>query len=528
MPDHLDHERDDAYVTEEPVSVSHLVQTLRHYMPAISLWLAAVVLIYLICAVIAYLVAPSQRITSLPFRLDFEGASRGEYPNGIKFSPAEITATPVLLRVYQDNDLKRFIGFETFARSVFVLESNREYDQLAAEYQTRLADPKLSPVDRERIAKEFEVKRASLNKSGYSLSFVSSGKTASIPRLTLAKVLSDVLATWARQAAVEKRVLDYRTPALSINILQRTLEPYDYFISLVVLRSKINDIVSNIEQLSIIPGIELVRVPSTHASLAEVALEIRDITRFRIEPLIARARTAGLARNSAGALQVLTSQLEYDTRMLNAAQRRENALKDALATYQEQRRARDMTKIAAEGRPSPAGETVMPQISESFLDRIVDLTNQTADRQFRQDLVNQIKKAALQVVPLQTSVSYDQQLVNEFKAAPSRGAPSQAEVEAMRRQWDQVYAEVAKTIGQINEIYVIASKQLNPVTELFTVTSPIQARVDRAVSLSRLLLYGILVFLISIPVVIGGALIHNRIHEEELAEGIASVAASDR
>lgn len=187
-----------------------------------------------------------------------------------------------------------------------------------------------------------------------------------------------------------------------------------------------------------------------------------------------------------------------------------------------------MTKIAAEGRPSPAGETVMPQISESFLDRIVDLTNQTADRQFRQDLVNQIKKAALQVVPLQTSVSYDQQLVNEFKAAPSRGAPSQAEVEAMRRQWDQVYAEVAKTIGQINEIYVIASKQLNPVTELFTVTSPIQARVDRAVSLSRLLLYGILVFLISIPVVIGGALIHNRIHEEELAEGIASVAASDR
>src|SRR5450759_4719095 len=220
MPDHLDHERDDAYVTEEPVSVSHFAHTLRHYMPAISLWLAAVVLIYLIGAIIAYLVAPSQRITSLPFRLDFEGASRGEYPNGLKFSPAEITATPVLLRVYQDNDLKRFIGFETFARSVFVLESNREYDQLAAEYQTRLADLKLSPFDRERIEKEFEVKRASLNKSGYSLSFVSSRETASIPRLTLAKVLSDILATWARQAAVEKRVLDYQVPALSMNILE--------------------------------------------------------------------------------------------------------------------------------------------------------------------------------------------------------------------------------------------------------------------------------------------------------------------
>ncbi|MDP9361712.1 MAG: hypothetical protein M3P29_09695 [Acidobacteriota bacterium] len=430
----------------------------------------------------------------------------------------------MLLRVYQANDLKRFIGFETFARSVFVLESNREYDQLAAEYQARLADPKLTTVDRERIQKEFEGKRASLNKSGYSLSFVSSGETAGIPRLTLAKVLSDILATWARQAAVEKRVLDYQVPALSMNILERTIvSPDDFVVALVILRSKINDITANIEQLSKIPGIELVRAPSTRGSLQEVRLEIQDITRFRIEPLIKQARTGGLARNPIEVVRILESALTFDQRALTAAQQRESAVKDALAIYQEERAGKERSQgtPASGQRPSAPAETVMPQLGESFLDKVVDLTNQTADRAYRQKLVDEIKQSALAIVPIQMAVTYDAQVLNEFKAGQAASRASEADLAEMRQQWNQVHGDVARTLTQINEIYTVASKQLNPVTELFSVTGPVQARADRAVSLSRLLLYGILVFLISIPVVIGGCLIHNRIREEEEMEAVA-------
>lgn len=533
MIDHPPAHRASDYLEEdaaESISLAHLAHTLRRYQAVILLALGLIMLGYAIMAMPAYLMAPAQTVTALPFRLDFEGASKGEYPNKIKFSPAEITAAPVLLRVYQDDDLKRFIGFEPFERSVFVLESNREYDRLIAEYQTKLADPRLTPVDRSNIEREFEIKRAALNKSGYSLNYAASATRSKIPPVTLAKVLSDVLATWARQAAVEKRVLDYRITPLSPNVLKSAaVVGDDYLISLVILRSRINDLVANIEQLTKIPGIELVRTTSTHASLAEVGFEIRDTTRFRIDPLISRARSGGLAGNWPDTLRILSSQLEYDTRAFEAAQQREGALKEALDIYQQEHRIGDTGKVAPGPNGSgskPSGETVMPQLSESFLDRVVDLANQTGDRQYRQDLVDQIKKAALETVPLQTAVRNDQQMVNDFKGTQRVAAPSREEVAAIRQAWIQIYGDVEKTVGEINEIYTIASKQLNPVTELFTVTGPLASHVDRGgVSILRLLLYGLLVFLISFPLVVVVCLLHNRIREEDAAEALETEAS---
>jgi hypothetical protein len=536
MTDHAPSPRATAHLEEEAgesISLAHLAHTLRRYRAIMLLALAIIMVGYAVVATAAYLLAPAQRITALPFRLDFEGATKGEYPNKIKFSPAEITATPVLLRVFQDDALGRFLDREEFERSVFVLESNREYERLVAEYQAKLADPRLTPVDRSNIEREFDVKRGSLNKSGYSLNYAESAKRSKIPPVTLEKVLSDVLATWARQAAVEKRVLDYRNTPLSLNTLKSAaVVNDDYVISLVILRSRINDLVANIEQLSKIPGVELVRTSSTHASLEEVGLEIRDTTRFRIDPLVARARSGGLARNWADTLRILTSQLDYDTRALEAAQQRENALKEALDIYQQEHRIGEPNQSASATKASasrPSGETVMPQISESFLDRVVDLANQTGDRQYRQDLVDQIKKAALETVPLQTEVRNDQQLVNDFKSAPPRvAAASKDEVEAIRNAWIQVYGDIGRSIGEINEIYTIASRQLNPSTELYSKTGPPSSRVDRGgVSMPRLLLYGLLVFLISVPLVVGSCLIHNRIGEEEGADAIELGAAAN-
>lgn len=51
-----------------------------------------------------------------------EGAADGEYPNGAKFSREEIIATPVLMRVYETNDLEQYGGFGEFA-SAFLVES---------------------------------------------------------------------------------------------------------------------------------------------------------------------------------------------------------------------------------------------------------------------------------------------------------------------------------------------------------------------------------------------------------------------
>src|SRR5690349_9864774 len=116
---------------ERPVSLRYLVHVLRAYVPLILVVTAAVGVVYVILAILLYIVAPSQRVTSVRFRLDFKGATEGQYPNGMKFSGSEIVSTPILLKVFNENHLERFTTFEKFSRALYVLEANPEYERMA-------------------------------------------------------------------------------------------------------------------------------------------------------------------------------------------------------------------------------------------------------------------------------------------------------------------------------------------------------------------------------------------------------------
>ena len=62
------------------------------------------------------------------------------------------------------------------------------------------------------------------------------------------------------------------------------------------------------------------------------------------------------------------------------------------------------------------------------------------------------------------------------------------------------------------------SRNLNPSTQLLSLTGPPIARIERARTISRLAIYGVLVLLISLPIIVVLCLLHNRVREEEAAE----------
>lgn len=511
--------------SDDVVSLSHTASTLKRYAGVILVSLASVALAYLVVAIAVFLLAPSQKVTSLRFRLEFKGADSGEYPNGLKFSVAEITATPVLLDVYNANQIARFTTFDHFSRSLFVLESNRELEQLTAEYQTKLADPKLTPVDRDRIEREFEARRASISKSDYSLVHTATPDVSKIPHALVPKILDDTLRTWARRAAVEKKVLDYHVPALTTNILaDMQVQDSDYLIPLLLLRRRVDDIIKNIEEVREIPGADLVRTKQQAKSLEEIKLTLQELTRFRLEPLIATARATGALGPASDALRVIRAQLAYDERALAAAQGREEALRNVLGTYESTQNV-PISSSTTDAEPRTR-ETLMPQISDTFLERIVDLANRNADREYRQKLTEEIKMAALAVVPLEAAVKYDQELIESFQAAATAGQPLSIEPHFVL-----LMDNVRAAINQINEIYQTASRLLNPETEMYRVLGPPVARTHRAISLVRAILWGMLILLIALPLTIAIVLIHNRIREEDtlvVSESAEPLAASRR
>lgn len=520
---YADRRDSDVDSVEAPVSVSHLVRVLRAYSAVIGIALLSVAIGYMVLAILLYIIAPAQRTTVQPFRLEFRGAVDGKLPNGLRFTPTEIVSTPVLLKVFQADELGRFTTFEAFSRSVFVLEANREYEKLVNEYTSRLADPRLSPLDRERIQKEFDSKREIIRKNDYAVSYARTSGTARVPETLVRKVLVDVLNTWTSFAINEQHALDYRVSVLSPQIIDASeVGATDPIARIEILRLKIYRVIDNIEEINELPSAELVKT-ADHMSLAEIRMRLEDIVRFRLEPLVGVTRASGLVANPAVTIHFLENQLAYDERRLQAARSRVAALREAVAMYNmEPVRVADTTTA-----PSPAAtgarangaatdETVMPQISDTFLDKLVSISKQASDPVYRQKMIETYQDAVKDTIPLEQAVNYDRQVLDQMRSGSTSSAPRSDE-RTVVAEIDGATAEVRRLITKVNEIYVLLSRALNPSTQLASLVGPPTTQIERAQSLSRLALYGLVVMLVSLPIIVILCLLHNRMREEDRA-----------
>ena len=518
-PTHHQLDREILMESEPPVSISHFTHVVRNYGTTILLWLACIALAYLIIAIAFYLVSPAHRVTSQPFRLDFEWAGKGAYPNKTKFNIADIISGPILARAWQDNHLADYMPFGDFSRVVYVLETNPQYDLLSAEYQAKLADPKLSPVDRERLQREFELKAESISKNEYSINLDRRLGSRSIPEPLARKVLLDILNDWADFAVNQQHVIAYQVSVLSPEILTPSaIEQSDVVAAIEVLRAKVNRVIINIQKIEMLPGATLARTPPDQMSLEEVRIRLDEIMRFRLEPLLVTALHSSLLNDRGTTIRFLESQLAYDQRQLEAAQRMADSVRDSIAVY-EQPGATE-TGASATNAKSPeqrkGNEAVMPQLSDSFLDRLVVMTGRATDAKYRQNLVDDYRRAFANTIPLQQAVAYDTSVLEELRK--SGGGSAALNPAAARAQIDQTRTEVGQMINKMNELFQLVSRNMTPSTQLFTITGPPTTRTFRGVSAQRLSLYGLLLLLIALPVIIVLCLLHNRVREEEAAD----------
>jgi hypothetical protein len=502
-------------------SVSHLIHTLQKYFPVILLGMVAVMVGYVIVAAAAYLLAPSQKVTSQNFRLDFKGADHGEYPNGTKFAPSEILSGPVVLKVYQNNKLDRFVRFTDFARSLVVLESNRAMDALARDYQSRLADPRITPIDRERIQREYEARLASISKGQYALAYMRPGSGKEVPEIVVRKVLNDVLTEWATFVANEQHVLEYRIAVLSPDLISDTTsDGTNRVINISILRAKVLRVMENIDQIRKLPSADLARTEREALSLNDISQRLTEIVRFRLEPLISRTAASGLDQR-AETLRFFETQLAYDERQLDASQREAEAAQKTLAMFVSGKGSpENVTTTPA--RPAQQGtsgtgtaETVMPQLSDTFIDRIIQLTSSTGDTEYRQRLANNYQETALRAVPLHEAVAYNRSFLDFIRSAP-RG--DNLTLAAVDQQLASARADVRQLVVKTHDIYSVLSGNLNPSTELITRTGVPSTRMERSLTVKQLGTYGILVTALSLPLLIFLCLVHNRVREEDEAE----------
>jgi hypothetical protein len=516
------HESEILSEVERPIAISHFVHVLQTYRTTMAIIMIAVTLTYFVIALAIYLVTPAQRVTSVPFRLDFDGASRGEYPNKMKFNVVDIISTPIVARVWKDDHLGDYVPFRDFGRAVFVLESNREYELLAAEYGAKLADPKISSVDRERLQSEFQLRTQSIAKNEYAISITRPDSIRTIPEPIARKALLDILSGWADFAVNQQHIMMYQVSVLSPRLVDSSpAEEGDFVAAIEMLRLNATRVISNLDRISHLQGAALVRTPDDHVSLEEVRIRLDEIIRFRLEPLVTSVvASPTFVRDRSATVRFLESQLAYDQRQLEAAQRLADSNREALAVYTQPTNppgsSSSVTTAAKSGFEQPkAGEAIMPQLSETFLDRLMALTGHAADAKYRQTLVDDYRLSVADTVPLKAAVAYDMEVIENTRRGVTKAT---SDATAVRAQIEQCRSDIRALISKMNDLFQIVSRNMTPAAQLFTPTGPPVTNVARGVSVTKLGLIGVVLLLITFPIVVIACLLHHRIREEEAIE----------
>lgn len=498
-------------VEDEEISLGRVFTILWSYRRVIELGVAAVMTAFVLVVLAARAVLPADRFGSVGFRLSFEGVDRGIYPNGVKFSTDEIISPAVLSEVFAKNNLERYVGsFQEFKNSVFLRAANRDLELLDFEYQARLADARLGNVDRARLEAEYREKRTSLTAPIYAVTYHRNERVLTIPNSTLDKVLTDILATWAQQADERKGALRYDIPIFSRNMLPESLvETEDYLVAVDILRAKAVDALETVDRIGKLPGAFALRAGPEHTSLAEIRATLNDILRFKLQPLISTIRQSGVSKDPRALRSYLQSQLLHVKFQRDEETKRIQTMQDSLRVY-----SAEKGTIAAQGQGGATGRAtttdtpVLPQLSDSFLDRIVSLSTQSSDNKYRQELTDKIILAGPRAAALDSESQYYQELLSTpFPAAAGGQAAATTTATLAARDG------IAKSLDQINAFYKeLSALNLNPGTMLYTIVESFSTRTERSLSLSTVVLYGALTFLFALFLIPVGCLIHNSVH----------------
>jgi hypothetical protein len=508
------------YIDDE-VSLKPYVQTLWGYRRIIGAAFVGVAALYLVGVLLVFLLAPVERLGSIQFRLLFEGAEKGDYPSGMRFSSSEIVSGPVLTEVFKANELQRFGTYADFQDSVFVLQSNLDLELLAFEFRARLSDTKLSPVDRDRVEEEFRRRREAIIDPVYTISMRRRERLTTLPRDLMNKVLLDILATWGKQADERKGATKYGVDVLSPNILQRDmLDQEDYLVAIDILRAKTARVLATIKELDLLPGARTIRVGENRVSLAEVRAGLEDVIRFKLEPLLGLIRSEGITKNPRALQSYAANQLFQLRQEQQESAARVQAMQASVREFSAQggSSAGD-TKAGAAGSAGTTGSgAVTPQIDRSFLDRIMGLSTAKDEFEYKRQITDRLLEESDRMAAKGREAAYYEDLTKELRTSGGRTAGSPEMVALIKSRSAEAFGEIVKGIEQTAQIYKeLSTLNLNPATTVFAVTEPFMQRTLRSLTLRTVVLYLVLVLLLTLIITPVGCLVHHAFRRQVAA-----------
>ena len=487
---------------DDEIPIASLFRPLIRYRHIIWQGTLAAAAIAGLLGLILFVWQPSRRSVYLEFRPVFTGAAEGRYPNQTPFAPTDIVDETIIGRIHAQNGIGEYCSEADFRSGFIVQQSSPDLRFLDSDYQARLADPRLSAVDRERLRDEYQAARRAVVPQ-YSLAYIEPLQCRAIPIEILSKTLPEILELWARESEQRRGVMRARVGVLTPAVFDWTATPDEsLLVRADLIRGTVLRVVDNILEVEKLPGAELVRAGDQQISLREVRVRIEDLIQRRLDPVVAAA-ARGLGGQS---LQWLEHALASANVQLRAAEQRVDAYRGALREYS----GMPTSGSTAAGSTRRDNQTptdvqaLTPQIDRTFIDRIVEMSE--GNLEFRQEITRDMIDASVDAVNKGAAVEHYRVVLNVIRSAEG-GSLSREEVV---RRLDQITHEAKDATRVFNQIYEeFSAVAFRAGPAMYRIERPTDVQVLRPFTM-RYLLFLVLGVFLAAPVILAlGALLHH-------------------
>ena len=305
----------------------------------------------------------------------FPGAEAGRYPNDTRFTINEILDPAILDQVYNDLELNRFgVDHEAFYSAFSIRPFSPTEGEVVDLFRQQLADRRLTFAERERLEQQLRNRLEAASRGAAELSLTLPGLV--IPPEVGRAIVQRVPRVWAQLAIEKKGVL--RLPgftAVEKLIPEETngREPFPLAVlSLIEASQRLDD---RLFEIIKIPGMGTVRDSISGKSFRDLQWDVREFQLFRINPLRAALMTYSFPKSDRELRDILHQRISSLETLEADATRQAQAIGESLTRFVDANAS--LNRGTAERRGAEqgsAGGTTIPQVSEGFIDKIIELT----------------------------------------------------------------------------------------------------------------------------------------------------------
>jgi hypothetical protein len=370
---------------KEKLQLRQIVAALRATwrIPLIATIILIVLAITILIAARA-LVSPTRTFIS-QIQFTFPSAESGRYPNNTLFSINELLDPAILGVVYDQLDLGKYnIDRSEFYDAFSIRPYIPAENEISERFRQQLADRRLTFAEREKLEQQLKAQLAQAWR-GAEVTFLPP-RRPEIPVSVGRAIVQKVPLVWSQLVIEKKGVLRLPGFSAAANVIAPdTADRRPLPLAVLELLEASQRLDNRLGELSKMPGVSTIRDSVSGKSVNDLSWDLRAFQLFHVNPLRAQLVQYRLDDGGSSLAQLIERRInDIEIRAVTFTKEAE-AIGDSIAQFVQATSAlRGRTaerKVPDSG--TVAGGTTIPQIGESFIDRIIELTRK--DRETEQD-----------------------------------------------------------------------------------------------------------------------------------------------